>query len=282
MSHEEAVAIDTKLAELWEQADNLLRTMSNHKNYLASLVLSREERRMEKVVTLSELCERIATFADAYTKNQFSTYLAKYEEAKAQRQVALDTAAPLEAIYELHRWSRFFIVKNNNGHIHSSMNCSTCFHDTQFGWLPSLSGLTEAEAVADQGSILCTICYPSAPVEWTNGISKVAQTEKDERAAAKAKRDEAKAEKAITNPDGSTIREPGQWGGEIKTLVSARRALLEQFKNREYYGDADQVRYEFAVMLARAINHKTGEDIEELLIQAEYKAQKIVKKERGY
>ena len=71
-------------------------------------------------------------------------------------------------------WSRFFLVTQANGHIHSSMSCSTCYPTTQYGWLPTLSGLTEADAVAAQGPRLCTICFPSAPVEWTVGI----QTEK--------------------------------------------------------------------------------------------------------
>jgi len=72
-------------------------------------------------------------------------------------------------------WSRFYLVQNAGGHIHSSMNCSTCnrytsrgWSQTKFGWMTNLSGQTEAEAVAERGAILCTVCFPSAPVEWTN------------------------------------------------------------------------------------------------------------------
>ncbi len=68
-------------------------------------------------------------------------------------------------------WQRFFLVTSSDGgHIHSSLHCSTCHPTTQFGWLPQLSGLTEADAVADQGPRLCSVCFPSAPVEWTQGI----------------------------------------------------------------------------------------------------------------
>jgi predicted RNA-binding Zn-ribbon protein involved in translation (DUF1610 family) len=66
-------------------------------------------------------------------------------------------------------WSRFYLV--SGGHIHSSMDCSTCNNGksaTNFIWLPQLSGLTEKEAVESEGAILCTVCFPSAPVEWTN------------------------------------------------------------------------------------------------------------------
>lgn len=67
-------------------------------------------------------------------------------------------------------WSRFFLVTSSTGgHIHASMGCHTCKTTTRFGWLPQLSGKSEPDAVAEHGAILCTACYPSAPVEWTRG-----------------------------------------------------------------------------------------------------------------
>lgn len=60
-------------------------------------------------------------------------------------------------------WSRFFLVK----HIHSNLHCSSFRYTTVVKWLPSVSGLTEVEAVAEHGETLCTICFPSAPVELT-------------------------------------------------------------------------------------------------------------------
>ncbi len=74
-------------------------------------------------------------------------------------------------------WSRFFLVTSSDGgHIHSSMHCSTCYVSTVYGWLPQLSGLTERDAVEDQGPRLCSVCFPSAPVEWTQGTPKVEKT----------------------------------------------------------------------------------------------------------
>lgn len=75
-------------------------------------------------------------------------------------------------------WSRFFLVANVNGHIHSSMDCSTCRPTTQFGWLPEVSGKSEAEAVAAHGAMLCTVCFPSAPTEWTNHWEKLEEAKK--------------------------------------------------------------------------------------------------------
>ena len=64
-------------------------------------------------------------------------------------------------------WQRFFLV--TDGHIHASTQCHTLRITTSIGWLPDLSGLTEADAVAAHGPLLCTVCFPSAPVEWTVG-----------------------------------------------------------------------------------------------------------------
>lgn len=60
-------------------------------------------------------------------------------------------------------WNRFFLVQ----HIHNTQHCSSFRPTTRVGWLPNVSGLTEAEAVAEHGATLCTICFPSAPVELT-------------------------------------------------------------------------------------------------------------------
>lgn len=99
-------------------------------------------------------------------------YLVKHTDALAEINAA---QAPLHAEYADRPWSRFFWVQNNGGHVHSSMNCSTCNNGrtpTRFGWNPDLSGLTEAAAVAKLGPSLCTVCFPSAPVEYTQGADK--------------------------------------------------------------------------------------------------------------
>ena len=45
----------------------------------------------------------------------------------------------------------------------------------RYGWLPKLSGMTEAEAVEEHGPALCSVCFPSAPVEWQGGKITKAQ-----------------------------------------------------------------------------------------------------------
>lgn len=104
---------------------------------------------------------------------QVKTAFAKVKELQAE-QNELDKAYT--------GWSRFFIVPG--GHIHSSMSCHTCNkswnNPTQFGWLPGLSGKSDADAVKEQGALLCTVCYPDAPTEWTNHYEQKAAEKKAE------------------------------------------------------------------------------------------------------
>lgn len=90
----------------------------------------------------------------------------------------LDRMDELEAIYRADPWSRFFLVTSSAGHVHSSMSCSTCRMTTTYGWLPELSGLTEADAVAELGPALCSVCFPDAPVEMVGGKVKRAEAER--------------------------------------------------------------------------------------------------------
>lgn len=106
-------------------------------------------------------------FGMTWEATRVNQNLEKLDETRAARETIHTTMAALDAEYARRPWSRFFVV--HNGHIHSSRSCTTCYPTTEYGWIPELSGLTEADAVASQGTILCSICFPSAPVEWTVG-----------------------------------------------------------------------------------------------------------------
>lgn len=100
----------------------------------------------------------------AYWGGKMTEAMAKIEKIQPEADALYLAADQLNKdLYE--GWSRFFLVK----HIHRSQHCSSFRPRTRVGWLPNLSGQTEAEAVAEHGAILCTICYPSAPIEWTRG-----------------------------------------------------------------------------------------------------------------
>lgn len=271
--------IDTKLAELWGEEQALRHKQGGIRRSL-HLALGLEERiggrygERHYPHSLGEIVRRAEEaqaegLLDYYAEKAVARDLAEVASTTEALAKVRAEAAPLEAIFNEEQWSRFFLVTNTNGHIHSSMNCSTCYFDTSFAWLPQLSGLTEPDAVEEQGAILCSICFPSAPVEWTNGVSKATQAERDARAAEKAEREAAKAAKAITAPDGSPLQ--GKYG-EIRTEVTARRELSGMLVNALYYGPEEYEHY--ARRLAEAIAHKTGEDVETLLTEARAKAKK--------
>lgn len=104
--------------------------------------------------------------------------LVRLAEATARRTDLDGQIAELEELYAARPWSRFFLVTSSTGHVHASMYCSTCRWSTTYGWLPELSGKTEAEAVAELGAVLCSVCFPSAPVEHQGGKITKAQAAK--------------------------------------------------------------------------------------------------------
>ena len=113
--------------------------------------------------------------AQGYDSKYRRARIAKHEAiiavTKPQHEEARHEAAIMnDALYE--GWQRFFLVE----HIHGNQHCSSVRPTTKVGWLTSVSGLTEAEAVAEYGPRLCTICFPTAPVEWTRGDAPAPDT----------------------------------------------------------------------------------------------------------
>lgn len=153
------VEIDTALAEIYGRYYAVQDKVEQHLKWIRDL--------KDGIAKFQAGDPRYST----YSPKRLAELEDKYEALLEQAQVILNETLPYESEYRRRPWTRFFLVQNNGGHIHSSMNCSTCNkrgQATRFGWLPNLSGQTEPEAVAAHGAILCTVCYPSAPVEWTD------------------------------------------------------------------------------------------------------------------
>jgi hypothetical protein len=150
------VEIDTALAEIYTRLYTNWDEQARVQTYIADMEQG-----------LAKKAEGNPQYTH-WKQESLDNLLAKADRLVAEASAIYEETLPYEAEYRSRPWSRFFLVKNNGGHIHSSMHCSTCFPTTQFGWLPEISGLTEAEAVAKHGAILCTVCYPSAPIEWTD------------------------------------------------------------------------------------------------------------------
>ena len=154
-------------------------------------------------------------------------YLAKYEAKLAELIVV---AAPHNAEYARRPWARYFLVTNSNGHVHSSMNCNTCFWTTRYSWLVELADKTQDEMVEQFGEMACTVCFKDAPTNpafHTPGSrSRAAVAEK---AAEKAAKQAAK--------DVKNLLTPVKLGySTVKTIVAARNELKGNLRNLAYYG----------------------------------------------
>lgn len=154
-----------------------------------------------------------------------------------REEMAQETAHMIRYDQEYERrgqWTRAFIVTNASGHVHSSMNCSSCYPTTRYAWVTDYSGKDEQEIVSAAGERACTGCYPTAPVETRNSPTRIftpdeitRQQARDERAIAREERERIRNAKAVSAPDGSTLRLSGRWGATIGTEVTARSRYVE-------------------------------------------------------
>jgi hypothetical protein len=206
----------------------------------------------------------------------------------------------LNAIYDQDPWTRAFLVIASNGHVHSSMDCSTCFPTTRYQWLIQYSNDDEATIVEDAGKDACTICYPSAPAEVLNRPSRIVTADKVAKAVAKAERDAKKAariakEKAnapTASGEFLTYKE-GKWTRVIKTERSAvtewfnlqwtiEREVVTHYFNGEAHSaesiqkQKDEIAFaqEIADLIARNLAEKHGVSFDQQLKILDNKYQK--------
>jgi len=138
----------------------------------------------------------------------------------------------LNAIYNQDPWTRAFLVINSNGHVHSSMDCSTCFATTRYNWLVQYSNDNENTIVEDAGETACTICYPSAPAEVLNRPSRIVTADKIAKAQAKAERD-AKREAKLAKQKADAPTKSGEFlyfsEGRYTTEIRTERTATSEW-----------------------------------------------------
>lgn len=170
---------------------------------------------------------------------------------------------PLDAEYERRgRWSRFFLVLNGNGHCHSSRGCSTCFPTTQFGWVYTLSGHTEDEAVAEYGEKMCTVCFPSAPVSKFWGEGRIAREAREAKEAEKQAKQAAKTAAAVVDPEtGRTLFKTeraarNELSNQVDWLVSSERHQPSNPEHEQHLAKLAREYRERALRVARVLGAK--------------------------
>lgn len=169
------------------------------------------------------------------------------DETKAEHQSQIDAnliilAALIQNVDELNqiwidngRWTRTFIVPG--GHVHSSMNCHTCFPTTAFYWVTDYSGVDEAEIVENAGDRACTICFPTAPVDRPTTMytpaEKAAKADAAARADAKIAREAKRIAKAPT-ASGDPLVIPSMYGTRTQTVKTEATARQEWNRAEDY------------------------------------------------
>lgn len=257
VTKEYAVAVDTELADLYDQIwviNSQIRTMrADMKSYEKS------------------------SFASFDQKNEYAKKILNKCAMLLEKRMPLNARVEeLDAAYNLDPWTRAFLVINSNGHVHSSMACTTCFSTTRYNWLVQYSNDNEATIVADAGQDACTVCYPTAPAETLNRPSRIVTADKIAKAEAKAARDakrEAKLAKAkaiaptasgeplvitypdtmLKNIDGQLVSVPVMRKEEIKT---ERTAVTEWLNNAMWATNTDNAEY---IAKKTAINNQIVE-----------------------
>ena len=256
LSGQTPVQIDERLAELY---DRLARHTDLHEkwsNELSFAVAKRNGksglRARASAAEVAAGVEEARRLAEAGEGDYRTSAIIRYADEVNNYVAAIDALEakidPLQSEFEDRGgWTRAFLVTNKNGHVHKSMNCSTCTPRTRFHWVTEFSGGSETDVVEAAGERACTVCYPSAPVETLNRPTTIFSP--DERAAAedRARREVEKAErlaktieKGLTQ-DGSPFRvefqnEHGFGESEsFKTEQAATQWLVNDRVNFQYF-----------------------------------------------
>jgi len=184
-----AQVTDRWLADLHGAYDSAKFRRSQDADHMHSLAGDRRDYRHGTYVWRMTLDDVLAATIEPWNQDGFTKARASFDALTARLAFLWGAIGELDDVYNRpeNRWPRFFLVVSSVGHIHSHMGCSSCHMTTRFAWLPDLSGLDEAAAVAAHGAKLCTVCFPSAPVEFTNYFDAKAAAAKASRCSGSGK-----------------------------------------------------------------------------------------------
>lgn len=129
------------------------------------------------------------SFTPFYTPEKRAKAVALVEANLSAFEILRAEAAPLEARYAAERWTRYYLVTNTNGHVHTSTRCRTCFETTRFAWLTEQSGMSHANLTDLAGELSCAECFPNLPPEI---MAKKTRIEDPAKRKTRLERDAAK------------------------------------------------------------------------------------------
>jgi len=216
-----AVKIDTELAELHSQIWSINNDILTQQDYIESTQSSRFMNDNDKASHIARHNEKIAQLI-------------------IQRKPLSVRYAELKEIYKQDPWTRAFLVINSNGHIHNTMECSTCFETTRFEWRVELSNDDEITIVEKAGEMACTVCYPSAPAEFLNKPTQIISKDQAEKTVARAEREAkrlakiAKEKASAPTASGKALAIPSTYSDRVEYIKTERTAVSEFNRNYSY------------------------------------------------
>ena len=284
-----AVTVDERLAELYEARFDIVPELGYAKD-----AVRREAGQNRDLFNYPYEWE--GSFEDALEileardDQRANKVLARYNQGIENVQAIKIETKELNDVFLEFQWTRAFLVLNSNGHIHSSLDCSTCFPTTRYEWLTQYSSDPESEIVALAGETACTVCYPSAPADILNQpatIQSKARSEREAassaRAAAKAVR-EAKKKASAPTASGQFLVIPSRYGGRSEVIKTERTAVSAwndaqnslDWDRKNNRSDNIELYVEIQVLVENALAGKHGVSASEkrLDLQGRYKKRK--------
>jgi hypothetical protein len=219
---------------------------------------------------------------------QRETHMSRRALAVADLEAAQSLADPLHDEFDRRgRWTRYWLVTNAGGHVHSSTGCASCFPTTQFAWLTEQSGMTPHDLVELAGESACTVCFPSAPVDTLRRPSALEAPERKAarlvREAEKSQRAQVAAEKGITTSDGTPLFRTSSGRYPFNTERAATNERAQAITSLAWYSMHPEAP-EWRSLIARvdaAVAAKHGRTVADVHADAMAKARAAYRREFG-
>jgi hypothetical protein len=166
-------AEQARASQAWDTMTHYVREVMRHQGTIKGFAKPTPTQVRDFLSEHAEISENEALQVEAYGSawivrdaQKAWEYYDRYQDHSAKADEALMDMEPLDQEFARRGgWNRaYLVVTNGSGHVHRSMNCSTCYPTTQYHWMTDYSDHTEAEIVEAAGERACTVCYPSAPV----------------------------------------------------------------------------------------------------------------------
>jgi hypothetical protein len=164
-----------ELSKADQQAQWKLATFK-HQSLPTGKYISNDRRSLEEIKSdlQARRDENTARWTEPGDEGVLAYANGRLDQAEADWVAAVDHQLAVGRELHAHEanytgWQRFWLVTSSAGRVHASMNCHTCNKgrsDTTFALLPELSGQIVDLLVAALGPVLCSVCFPDAPVEW--------------------------------------------------------------------------------------------------------------------